>query len=235
MGTVFRLVLLAVIYLVNVTSGYPYQSLSGFSSRSQADSTACNTYRLYQRILQRQTTPLVDDFIITLFRQSPITRDILRTETTAVCSSIAELASDLSQSDPAIVSCFNADEVTAVTSVYGGICTRDGGVTDFFTSMTTGFVQVTASSWTSPCMNMLIDLILTCRFPPVDSTSGLGNGPAIYQRKIREGVGCANSRIDTADVSMCGDKSSLKRFFLVFELLLDLSPGVHFTMTDFEL
>ncbi|XP_033747315.1 uncharacterized protein LOC117332495 [Pecten maximus] len=236
MTPIISYVMFAVTCLSTGTSGYPHRTpLSEFMFRRQIDRTECNTYRLFKRVIQRETTPQVDIFVNNLFRQSPITGDILRTEMADVCRGIATSIRTLTRNTPIVASCFNSEAVTNIISVYGGLCTRDGEVTAFFTNLTTNFESVTISSWTSPCMDNLIAIILTCPFLAVDRTTGLEEGPAIYQRQMQESIGCVITGIDDNDMSMCGDKPSLKRLFLIIELLLDLAPGVHFTMADFRL
>ncbi|XP_060064908.1 uncharacterized protein LOC132545249 [Ylistrum balloti] len=234
MGFTTSFVVFAVTCLYTGTTGYSQQSLSELGFRRQSVGQICNSFRQLKQMLQRVILPQVDIFVARLFEQSPITREILHTESQEVCRNVAVAASTLTQNIPA-TTCFNNLEMMDSLNVYGGLCTRDGNMTAFFTNLTSNLEPVVMSSWTGACMENLIDIILTCPFLVVSRDKDLEEGSEMYRRLMQVSIQCVFQGIDANDMSMCGDQQSLKKVFLVIELLLDLAPGVDFTMTDFGL
>ncbi|XP_021370433.1 uncharacterized protein LOC110461327 isoform X3 [Mizuhopecten yessoensis] len=195
-------VFFVVTCLYTGTSGHRYKTLSEFMFRRQTERTICNSYGLFKRMLQRETNPLIDNFVNSLFEQSPITGEMLRSKSAEVCSDIATEVTAWVQENRPISSCLNTETVSDIMDVYSGLCTGEGAVTAFFTDR---------------------------------KFTGLEEGPGIHQRQMQESFQCVYAGIDDNDTSMCGDTQSLKKIYLIIELLYNLAPGANFTVTDFGL
>ncbi|XP_021370432.1 uncharacterized protein LOC110461327 isoform X2 [Mizuhopecten yessoensis] len=196
-------VFFVVTCLYTGTSGHRYKTLSEFMFRRQTERTICNSYGLFKRMLQRETNPLIDNFVNSLFEQSPITGEMLRSKSAEVCSDIATEVTAWVQENRPISSCLNTETVSDIMDVYSGLCTGEGAVTAFFTDL--------------------------------GKFTGLEEGPGIHQRQMQESFQCVYAGIDDNDTSMCGDTQSLKKIYLIIELLYNLAPGANFTVTDFGL
>ncbi|XP_021370435.1 uncharacterized protein LOC110461327 isoform X4 [Mizuhopecten yessoensis] len=175
-------VFFVVTCLYTGTSGHRYKTLSEFMFRRQTERTICNSYGLFKRMLQRETNPLIDNFVNSLFEQSPITGEMLRSKSAEVCSDIATEVTAWVQENRPISSCLNTETVSDIMDVYSGLCTGEGAVTAFFTDLTSDIESVNIPSWTSACMIKMIEILLTCPFLSVGKFTGLEEGPGIHQR-----------------------------------------------------